>query len=185
MPSAAERVFAIPELLEPILLLLGTRDLLLSQRTCKDFHATVAASNKRQRALFLQQGRPPDGHPIHNPLFEHRKLPFISRTGDLTTFMFIDTFESSELRRALAASGEGANWKRMYLNHSPVLDVKYGQPLLEPRYEVEKIKLDTRMTVGEMMSSISDHMAVRDRVEAFCGFLALVVMVIFFYILAG
>lgn len=53
-PSAAERVFCIPELLETILLNLSTKDLLLSQRTVRAFRYTIQGSVRLRRKLFLE-----------------------------------------------------------------------------------------------------------------------------------
>lgn len=52
--SPITRVFAIPELLEMILQHLPPKDLLLSQRTCRDFHATTQGSIRLRRKLFLE-----------------------------------------------------------------------------------------------------------------------------------
>lgn len=54
-PSAASRVFTIPELLETVLLNLGsTKDLLLCQRTSRSFRNTVEGSVRLRRKLFLE-----------------------------------------------------------------------------------------------------------------------------------
>lgn len=52
-PTAATRTFALPELLEQILLHLPQRDLLLDQRVSRPFHNTISSSPKLQRALFF------------------------------------------------------------------------------------------------------------------------------------
>ena len=49
----ATKVFAIPELLEAILLHLSTRDLLLSQRVAKTWKTTIDGSHLLRQALFL------------------------------------------------------------------------------------------------------------------------------------
>lgn len=49
----AAKVFAIPELLERILIELPIRDLLLSQRVGRHFKATIEGSTKLLQALFL------------------------------------------------------------------------------------------------------------------------------------
>ncbi|KAK3649195.1 hypothetical protein LTR56_007035 [Elasticomyces elasticus] len=63
-------VFETPELLEAILLDLGAQDreglktLLLSQRVCKTFMATIAGSVKLQRTLFFQLEQMRDGERV-------------------------------------------------------------------------------------------------------------------------
>ncbi|KAK4624808.1 uncharacterized protein CLAFUR5_05395 [Fulvia fulva] len=52
--SAAARMFALPELLELVLSNLGTKDLLLSQRTCRSFRDTIEGSIRLKRKLFLE-----------------------------------------------------------------------------------------------------------------------------------
>jgi hypothetical protein len=51
---SASRVFAIPELLEAILILLPTRDLLISQRVAKNWMTTIDGSHLLRQALFLE-----------------------------------------------------------------------------------------------------------------------------------
>lgn len=53
MPSAAEKAFAIPELLENILLNLPWRHLFALQRLCKDVLGTISASLKLQKKMHL------------------------------------------------------------------------------------------------------------------------------------
>jgi hypothetical protein len=52
--SSRARVFAIPELVELILLQLPLRDLLLASRISKGFHATITTSPVIQSALFFR-----------------------------------------------------------------------------------------------------------------------------------
>ena len=52
--GSASKAFAIPELLEAILLHLTTRDLLLSQRVAKTWKPTISASRLLRQALFLE-----------------------------------------------------------------------------------------------------------------------------------
>ncbi|KAK4902923.1 hypothetical protein LTR27_000862 [Elasticomyces elasticus] len=65
------KVFAIPELLEEILLHLPFIDLLFSQRVCKIWHSVVSGSSKIQKALFLTPGTkedattPAEGNGVH------------------------------------------------------------------------------------------------------------------------
>ncbi|KAK3642145.1 hypothetical protein LTR22_016266 [Elasticomyces elasticus] len=57
------KVFAIPELLEGVLLQLPFIDLLLSQRVCRAWHIAVTSSTKIQKALFLTPGTKDDVTP--------------------------------------------------------------------------------------------------------------------------
>lgn len=52
--AASEHVFATVELLETVLLKLPIRDLLLVQRTNKQWQAVITGSKKVQRALFFE-----------------------------------------------------------------------------------------------------------------------------------
>ena len=63
--TAAQKVFAVRELLESILLLLPTRDLLLSQRVNRFFRNTITGSSLLQEALFLR-ATPADSDGIIN-----------------------------------------------------------------------------------------------------------------------
>lgn len=54
MTTAAQKVFAIPELLEAVLLELPPYDLLMSQKVNKEFKATVERSSRIQQKLFLK-----------------------------------------------------------------------------------------------------------------------------------
>lgn len=53
-PSAVKRVFETVELLETVLVQLSSKDLLLSQRTARCFHATTQGSITLRRKLFLE-----------------------------------------------------------------------------------------------------------------------------------
>ena len=52
--QVASRVFAIPELLESILLLLPTADILISQRVAKTWKTTIDGSKRLRQALFIE-----------------------------------------------------------------------------------------------------------------------------------
>lgn len=83
MPAANE-IFAIPEILENILLHLPMQDLLLAQRVDKTFHGVINSSIHIKRALFFQLQPQTDGNdglttpPRLNPLL--RKM-FPARLG--------------------------------------------------------------------------------------------------------
>ncbi|KAK5687079.1 hypothetical protein LTS10_001216 [Elasticomyces elasticus] len=53
---AANRVLQLPELVEPILLSLSTRDLLFAQKVCMTWKATIDTSHAIQKALFFMPG---------------------------------------------------------------------------------------------------------------------------------
>ena len=61
-------IFAIPELLEAILIEVDTKTLLLSQAVDKTFKATISSSAKLQRKLFLL------AEPDHGQLLKHNDL---------------------------------------------------------------------------------------------------------------
>lgn len=52
-PSAAERVFIIPELLESILQDLHPRDIHQAQRVCRDWQSSITKSNPLQRRMHM------------------------------------------------------------------------------------------------------------------------------------
>lgn len=52
--QSAPEVFAIPELLESILLLLPTEDLLISQRVSRTWKTTIDGSKRLRQALFVE-----------------------------------------------------------------------------------------------------------------------------------
>ena len=54
--SAAERTFAITELLLVVLCLLSARDLLRAQRVCRSWYLTIALEHKLQQRLFFAHG---------------------------------------------------------------------------------------------------------------------------------
>jgi len=56
--AVAGKVFAVPELLEGILLHLLLRGLLLANGVCKTFHDLAASSINVKRALFLEPASP-------------------------------------------------------------------------------------------------------------------------------
>ncbi|TKA33708.1 hypothetical protein B0A50_00544 [Salinomyces thailandicus] len=58
MSSAAERTFALPELCSLVLVNLDMKTLLLAQRTCKTFHATIMNSPPLLRKLWLLPEEP-------------------------------------------------------------------------------------------------------------------------------
>lgn len=64
--AAASRVFAIPELLEKILLYLPERDLLLTQRVNKAFRNVADSSLHLQRKLFLRADVDSEDGPVPN-----------------------------------------------------------------------------------------------------------------------
>ena len=51
--TAVDKVFNLPELLEIVLLQLSQKDILLAQRTSRNFRHTIVGSMRLQKALFL------------------------------------------------------------------------------------------------------------------------------------
>ncbi|EME80635.1 uncharacterized protein MYCFIDRAFT_177567 [Pseudocercospora fijiensis CIRAD86] len=91
VPTNASKTFAIPELLEQILLNLPTHDLLKSLRVNKTFSSTILASPLLQASLFLLPSLPSTsspwpGHTKRNTLLEARTSTWTSpRTGKIYT----------------------------------------------------------------------------------------------------
>ncbi|KAK4547578.1 hypothetical protein LTR36_000535 [Oleoguttula mirabilis] len=52
----ADKLFAVPELLEGVLRALPTKDLLFAQQVCKHWQAVINTSARLQKALFLRPG---------------------------------------------------------------------------------------------------------------------------------
>lgn len=87
MATNGNKVCAIPELLESILLELPIKDLLLVQRVSKGWQSTVETSFKIQQALYYKE-RPlssldPDNTLDINPFF-YRVLHMILHHGSYT-----------------------------------------------------------------------------------------------------
>ena len=59
-PKMADSVFAVPELLECVLLQLPTRNLLHAQKVCKQWRHVITTSPSIQKALFLRAGTTSD-----------------------------------------------------------------------------------------------------------------------------
>ncbi|KAK3623231.1 hypothetical protein LTR56_021711 [Elasticomyces elasticus] len=57
---AGLKVLSLPELLEPILLDLSTRDLLFAQKVCKTWHEVITSTPSLQKALFFLPGTKAD-----------------------------------------------------------------------------------------------------------------------------
>ena len=76
----AAKVFAVPELLENILLNLDLKQLFAVQAVNKDFQGVVSGSKDLKRKMFLLANEDPTLEAMHltlNPLFQER-LPLIS-----------------------------------------------------------------------------------------------------------
>jgi len=91
------KVLAIPELLKDILSDLDVKTLLLSQRVCKAFRATITKSTRLQQALFLTpvptitSGA---GFPTINPLLLNMRKGFkIDSYGAYGCFRFVKNHE--------------------------------------------------------------------------------------------
>jgi hypothetical protein len=125
---AADRTFAVAELLESILQELDPRDLLFAQRVCKEWQTAIASSSKLQQLLFFRASSEqvltysyvpkhmcvrPDvewidrvtkekATPTRNPLLE----PLFKTLGELSHVPFKD-------RLSAAWSRPDASWRRM------------------------------------------------------------------------
>ena len=98
--TAGAKVFAVAELLENILLHLGTRELFGILRVSKAFRDTAHGSQSLQRAMFLAGGEPEEGvvkGPMPNTLLNEMRLPifptvhcdFQDTTQDKSTKLFV------------------------------------------------------------------------------------------------
>ena len=103
--SAASQVFAIPELLEPILQHLPIKDLLLSQRVAKTWQQTTIGSPSLRKTLFLEAATPTtawivDHHADIYPrigLCASNRISAIVPAGDYAAASYtLDTDENDE-----------------------------------------------------------------------------------------
>ena len=87
MPEGLAKVFGMPELFEPVLLLLQPSDLLSAQRVSRHWRAFITASAALQKALFLK----PDyrSSPCPNPYLRD-KFPTFYDVPDLPDTIFVD-----------------------------------------------------------------------------------------------
>lgn len=85
--SAVDRFCSTPELLENMLLKLPMQDLLLAQRVCSRFQATIAGSIKIRRALFFE----PEPVTEHERAFAPRINPLLTRWSQIRRRRFLIT----------------------------------------------------------------------------------------------
>ncbi|PYH99492.1 hypothetical protein BO71DRAFT_405280 [Aspergillus ellipticus CBS 707.79] len=119
--SQASRIFAIPEILEIILLDLDAHTLLLSARVCRQWNALIKTSIRIQAALFFLPDRKatPD---IRNPFAHHvwdgffrKQLSTRRRPGDKTAKLP----QIEPLRKEKAYLRPDASWRKMLLQQHP------------------------------------------------------------------
>ena len=79
---ASEKVSAIGELLEAILLQIPVKDLLLNQRVCKQWHSTIKNSTRLQQALFFKPltARPLLKNPQPSGIAFYAGAPYLKMT---------------------------------------------------------------------------------------------------------
>ncbi|KAK4615426.1 hypothetical protein CLAFUW4_09931 [Fulvia fulva] len=121
--AAPTRTFAIFELAEAIFLELPMRDLLVHQRTCKQWQAVMLESSKLQEAMFfkpattralvIHEGRSINANSIifSHPLIRSLVRPLEDPTG---------TLERPE-----------ASWRRQLITQPPVAEVFAGLSLFQ------------------------------------------------------
>lgn len=156
-PSASCKVFAIPELLEQILMDINIRELLVNaQRVNSTWHSTIKASKKLQQALFCE---PVSSVAVHTsrlqPVNEftagavklarsvqhtgHDELPqFVMASSvvwnPLLEFAF-DAVTDSRPRffgdRGHPERRTNASWRRMFMAQPPVQIVDHGKGIIK------------------------------------------------------
>lgn len=150
---ASSKVFAIPELLEKILMDLGIRELLVNaQRVDKTWHATIKGSKKLQQALFLE---PIPLETIHGTrrwsvkesegtlylstnalesgidVLKKNMLKASIVVNPLTWYMphNVDCYEPLPTRQ-IAKCAPNASWRRMLLTQPPVKFIYRGKSIV-------------------------------------------------------
>lgn len=142
-PSVAQKVFAIPELLEAILLNVSLQDLLVcAPLVSKSWQATIKASRRLQQSLFFEPISWRHIHPAPRGLSkdpdratykladlaeEHEDS--ISSPRMLTDDIFMNTFISGQIFRGLkkgtktflrAMERSDASWRSIFVTQPPV-----------------------------------------------------------------
>ncbi|KXT07188.1 hypothetical protein AC578_2473 [Pseudocercospora eumusae] len=114
--EAASRVFAITELAEAILEHLPPRDLLLSQRVCRQFRDIFQSSTAFKQKLHLM-------HPENDGVFKVMPvLPsFLENSINNTPFSHGRQFVTVEFNRTYEAHSTDASWRSMQLSSPPVI----------------------------------------------------------------
>lgn len=140
MATPAAKVFAIPELLEAILLELPTRDLLLAQAVNVGFRDTIKSSIEIRRALFYEQTpastsdaqAKPRINPLINRMYNFGKRG-VSLHNHLQQCRYMDIGDRGEIFREacyhlhaplrsfppkMTAHSPGS-WRDMFMTHPP------------------------------------------------------------------
>ena len=134
-PSAATRALNLIELLEPILLSIPIRDMLLAQRVSHRFQDTIKDSLKIRQALFLEplpttttaelaesrpKSLPADKvnvmplNPLLLPILQRTDLHrFVDKANENFCCWSLDFFISYSSYRVLLHSNTGASWRNM------------------------------------------------------------------------
>ncbi|KAK4959354.1 hypothetical protein LTR10_004158 [Elasticomyces elasticus] len=120
----ALKVLSLPELLEPILFDLSTRDLLFAQKVCKTWHEVIASTPSLQKALFFVRSSEAEfcktttipAFACGRALLANSLLIRTYRSGDVTVRGACFDFQ----RRPLHAGAE-SSCHRMYLTQPPTV----------------------------------------------------------------
>lgn len=175
MTTKAAEVFAIPELLEQILLELPNQDLLLAQRTNKTFRDAILGSRRIQRALFFRTSAPssqtrPRLNPLLHKIFDCSKCQYEIEVADKSCkwyakFPNAGKHELSksvhhvhvEKRAALLVEpGSDATWRGMLLSDPPSL-MCVTDGCISRCHE----GICYEATIGKLLPYLSDHWKIK------------------------
>ena len=126
--SAVDRILAIPELFESILLELPERNLLLEQRVNTQWHETIETSPALQHKLFFRAEVFADGHPITtdfssikwNPLLELFLVGPSARPKSVSGPNDEVWINWNKLRDTRGQDYATVSWKRLYLTQPAI-----------------------------------------------------------------
>ncbi|KAK3691903.1 hypothetical protein LTR37_018334 [Vermiconidia calcicola] len=139
--AASVRVLDTVELLEHILYKLPMRDLLLSQRVCKQWQAVIKASKKLQCALFFE---PLDGSPLLAVTQGQYRLRFI-RAPSAGPYKY-----------------ENASWRKMLVSQPTTTTIctmtgMTGKDFYGRREEIEFVRWTGQDSMGTIFPQILEH----------------------------
>ena len=160
-PAAPTRTFAVFELAEAIFLELPMRDLLVHQRTCKQWQAVMAESSKLQEAMFFKPATP-------------RALIIHEGRGGYGNFLIRHPLVRAHMRPLEDPTGAleraDASWRRQLITHPPVAEVYAclsGGLLRADSSVPERKKTITArgagVTMGQVAGVFGDYEATRVR----------------------
>ncbi|KAK5675179.1 hypothetical protein LTS10_012253 [Elasticomyces elasticus] len=138
---AALKVFSLPELLEPILLDLSTRDLLFAQQVCKTWHEVIASTPSLQRALFFVPGTKADAL---RRSYESNRTCDVRRLGVWVNNLLTEAIYERDLTAPNDMlhllvepldAGPQASCHRMYLSQPPKASRRWGMCIDSLWYE--------------------------------------------------